>query len=226
MKNKQLIINAALGLAVVVLYILHFTSKNEPVVGVPTPMATEEVVVEEEIVLEEEETLELDSAALEEIIEESALGFPVGYVNMAKLQEEFKYFDKKARKMMSDFEAKRNNLQKELQDFEKRYQQLVADVQNGILTEEEAAGYQAELQPLYMRLQEKSSQMDAEFQKKQAELLQDANDKISKFLAKNSDRLKYSMVIGNSELGAVVLYAKDDLEITDQMIKGLNKAYK
>lgn len=223
MKNKQLIFNAILGLAVIILFVLQFSDNEKP----EQDTAPKEAIVIEETPEAEELFSENDSLTIDAIVEDgSALTFPVGYVNMAKLQKEFKYFDKKAQATISKFDTKRKALQTDLQEFEKKYQQLIADVQNGLVTEEEAAALQAQLQPVYMNLNEKSAKLDQEFQQAQANLVQDANAKISSFLEKNSDRLNYSMVIGNSEIGSVVLYHKDSLDITDQMIKGLNKAYK
>lgn len=231
MKNKQLIVNAALAVAVVVLFVLHFSGSKQTEVLAPVVEKKQDTIPETDAEIAEEE--ELTEEALDSLLSDltidsdEALSFPVAYVDMIKLQKEFKYFDKKAKSTLSKFDKKRKELQTELQEFEKDYQELIANVQNGLLTEEEAAAHQAKMQPVYNNLQQKTAKVEREFQQAQQQLVQDATDKISKFLENNSERLKYSMVIGNSDIGAaVVLYKKDSLDITDQMVKGLNKAYK
>lgn len=234
MKNKQLIVNAALGVAVLILFILQFSGGSSAVEAptTETPDAsTEEVATADTTEVKEvEEDISLDTLLKELVVEEgterSSTTLPVAYVNLDEVQKDFVYFTKKAGNLEKSFKAKEKALVNEEAEIKGKMQDYYIQYQNGQIEEADMKAFQMAIEPQIQRLQEKAVQVDQDFQKALFELTQDANNKIRKFLEDNRTRLKYDLVIGMSQRGNVILYGDEELDITDHMIKGLNKAYK
>lgn len=146
------------------------------------------------------------------------------YVNTDTLLNKYDYY----KDIVKEFEQKRFQLQNELANKAKSFQNEVAFFQNkaqqGGMTEEQLKTTQMQLQQKEQNIiayRDKAGQdLSLQEAKKTDELLTKIQDYLKKYNADN----KYDMVIGYSK-GGGVLYAKEDLDITKQVLEGLNKEY-
>lgn len=145
----------------------------------------------------------------------------IAYINSDSLLK-YEFY----KKITADLEAKQSSLESELMRREQALRNEVSSYQQKAqtMTENELR----ELQERFMKkeqdlLQYKDKKVRelTEEQQKQNELLY---DKITSFLKKHSqDKFKY--VLSYSKIGSI-LYADDSLNITNQVIEGLNQEYK
>lgn len=195
MKQGNLIFNILVGVAVVVLYILHFTSK--PVSPV--------------FINGSDSTMVIGQAAT------------AVYVNGDSLLENYDYF-KKAKK---DFEArtirteneitaKRTALEKEFAN----YQQIGASL---------SADQRAKMEESLMRKEQElrlfSENAASKLQDEQVKFNEQLFDKVSAYLKDHTKDKSYKIVL-NFTKGSGILYANDSLDITNEVLKGLNEQYK
>ncbi|MCU0327154.1 MAG: OmpH family outer membrane protein [Spirosomaceae bacterium] len=146
------------------------------------------------------------------------------YVNTDTLLNQYDYY----KDVVKEFQQKRFQLENELANKAKSFQNEVAFFQNkaqqGGMTQEQLQTTQMQLQQKeqnIMAYRDKAGQdLVAQEAKKTDELLTKIQDYLKKY---NSDN-KYDMVIGYSK-GGGVLYAKEDMDITKQVLEGLNKEY-
>ena len=126
-------------------------------------------------------------------------------------------FEAKANKAQSDLEARARSLQNEMVSFEEK-------INKGLMTSRDAQAEQA-------RIQTKGQQFEADRQSRLAELAEEEqvmtnqvmyaiHDYIAKF---NSD-YRYKMVLTTSG-GAPIIHADPALDITAEVLKGLNDEY-
>ena len=108
-------------------------------------------------------------------------------------------------------------LQKKGQNFQQKLQQ-------NAYTREQAQGIQAQLQRQNADLQALNQRLSGEFQSETEKYNNALRDSISHFLkAYNKDK-KFSLIL--SKAGDNILYADKAHDITNDVIAGLNKAYK
>lgn len=146
------------------------------------------------------------------------------YVNTDTLLNNYDYY----KDVVKEFQNKQFQLENELQRKGQSFQNEVAlfqrRVQAGGMSQEQAQTTQQQLaqkeQEIMMYRDNAANNLSAEQAKKTDELL----TKIQDYLAANNKSDKYDMVIGYSK-GGGVLYAKEDLDITKEVLKGLNDEY-
>jgi outer membrane protein len=190
MKNASLILNAVLLVAVVVLFILHFTQK-------PSGSVSSENFTPSNV--------------------------KVAYVNQDTL---FKYYDfvkvnrdrlEKQAKTLSDQLANRQaSLQREVQ----AYQSGV-----GNLTIGQARALEEDLQKKGQNLQMFEQSLQQQLMDDQAQVAEQIHSKLSDYL-KGYGKERGIAVVVRYDRQSDVLYAGDSLDITKDVIKGLNDAWK
>ena len=97
-------------------------------------------------------------------------------------------------------------------------------VQQNAYTREQAEGIQAGLQKQSNDLQALDQRLSNEFQVETAKSNNALRDSIQHFLAAYNKDKKYSLIL--SKAGDNLLYADKAYDITNEVIAGLNKAYK
>ncbi len=146
------------------------------------------------------------------------------YVNTDTLLTKYDYYkdilkasENKRFQLENDLANKARSFQNKVQFFQQRAQQ-------GHMTQEQAQTTQMQLQQEEQNLmayRDKNAQQLAQEEGKKTE---DILNKIHEYLKEFNGSNKYDMVIGYSK-GGGVLYAKEDLDITKQVLEGLNKKY-
>jgi outer membrane protein len=146
------------------------------------------------------------------------------YVNTDTLLNKYDYY----KDISKASENKRFSLENDLANKARTFQNKVAffqqRAQQGHMTQEQAQTTQMQLQQEeqnIMAYRDKSAQALAQEEAKKTE---DILNKIHDYLKEFNAGDKYDMVIGYSK-GGGVLYAKEDLDITKQVLEGLNKKY-
>lgn len=199
MKKASLVVNIVLAVAVVVLYVLHFMGK-------PNHINSE--------VFSNEKT---EGVALSD-------EYLVAWVNIDSLLNNYDmYFDyqkeleAKGRKMESEMNTRTRAFEKSMIDFQDK-------VQKGLVTRSQAQTMQEDLaqkeQELYRFRDELRMQFAEEEQVKLRQIQQNINDFLVEY---NKD--KGFHVILSSSFGGPVLYGHPSMEITKDVLKGLNEKY-
>ena len=197
MKNASLIMNAVLSVAVVVLFILHFTSK--PAVADNTSQSTESGVIASrgDIVF-----LQLDSLVS-------------NYDMFNDLSSEL---ESKAQGIQDDISKKGRALENDAKDFQLK-------IQKGLLTRAAAESQQQTLaareQELNMLIQQRQGEMAEE----EAVLYRRILDALKTYLEQMNRETGYAMIINTSGSTNNVLQGDPGLDITNVVVKGLNEEY-
>ena len=119
-------------------------------------------------------------------------------------------------------EKKSQNIQSTLQQ---KGQALQSEkLQQNAYTREQAEQIQASLQKQNADLEALQARLSAEFQNETAKFNEALHDSLQNFINKYNKEKKYTMILSKS--GDNILYANKGIDITDEIVKGLNKAYK
>ena len=196
MKNLSLILNAVLILAVGVLFFLHFSSKSTDQQDFP-------------------KTRQMDTGgALSGIV----------YINIDTLLNNYGYFVD----LQEDFADKQAELEAELNNRGRQYEASAIDYQNkvqkGLVTRAEAA----ELEQQLMQEQQNLLQLRDELSLQLSEEEQVSNRKLIEalmvYLTEYNMDYNYQFIFSNS-FGDNLLFANDDLDITNSVLEGINAQY-
>ena len=148
----------------------------------------------------------------------------IAYVEVDSIMTQYKFckdysliLQKKGQNIQNTLAAKQQQLQAAAANFQQK-------VQQNAYTREQAEGIQAGRQKQRNDLQALDQRLSNEFQVETAKYNNALRDSIQHFLAAYNKDKKYSLIL--SKAGDNLLYADKAYDITNEIVAGLNKAYK
>jgi outer membrane protein len=128
-----------------------------------------------------------------------------------------------------ELKQKLNTKDAELQSKQRKFEKSVTEYQNkaskGLITRTEAAQTEQNLQVEQQKLMQLQQQMQYELAEEEQVAQRKVLNSIMEYLKSLESEKDYQFVLGNT-FGGNVLYANDNLNITEEVVEGLNKAYK
>lgn len=206
MKNISLIINGVLAIGLAVLYYLHFQCASQC-----APINAETNATEENI----------DSELTE--VNENNTSSNIGYINVDSLQGEYALYEELIKKLKSkqtkyerEISSKMSAFEKKVQDFQEKaptMSQFEGQMKQQELAEEEQKLYKLR-EDFSTRFQVEELKLNDEFQKT-----------VKAYIEKHNQETNFDIIIGASQMGNIVLDYKEGIDITNEVIEGLNKEY-
>lgn len=204
----SLILNGVLAIAVIVLYVLHFNGQKASTAEVDATDTTKEVA------------LQLDS-----LPDLGSNNGAIAFIDFEELTKKYQFYKDGIASLERDFNKKEAEFVKKEQTYQEnvgRYQQLAAG-----FTPEVREKRERDLMEEEQKLVELRDRLRADLADKQENFNKDFLNKIDGYLKVLSKEKNYSYVFtyvkGNP---ATIVYAKDTLNISDQVIHALNEQYK
>jgi outer membrane protein len=146
------------------------------------------------------------------------------YVNTDTLLNNYEYYKDVVKEFENKSFALENELQRKAQSFQNEVALFQRRVQAGGLSEQQALTQQAALQKKEQDIMLYRENAAGNLQQEQAKKTDELLNSIHEYLKNYNKSDRYDMVIGYSK-GGGVLYAKEDLDITQEVLKVLNTEY-
>ena len=148
----------------------------------------------------------------------------IAYVEVDSIMSQYKFckeysliLQKKGQNIQNTLAQKQQALQAAAANFQQK-------VQQNAYTREQAEGVNASLQKQNNDLQILNQRLSAEFENETDQFNKALRDSIQHYLASYNKDKKYSIIF--SKQGDNLLYADKAYDITNEIVAGLNKAYK
>ncbi|MBQ9558794.1 MAG: OmpH family outer membrane protein [Bacteroidaceae bacterium] len=156
---------------------------------------------------------------------EEAQGLKIAYVEIDTLMAKYQFCKDYAE--LANIEGE--NIQRTLTGKQRTLEQHAAAMQkkyesNGFTSQEELARAQQSLQAEQQALQELSERLQSSFLEEQNKYNEEMRDSVQKFLTVYNKTKKYDFIMAKA--GDNMLLANPKYDITDEVLKGLNKRYK
>ena len=203
MKNISLALNALLIVAVAILYYLHFSKKNS---------LNDETTTNIEVI---------DTPKKATILKDITSN--IGYINVDSLQKNYKLYAElinklKAREKKYDAEltTKSAAFEKKVMEFQKKAPSM---------TQFEGQTRQQELADEEQKLYKLKEDFTIKFQTEEAKLNEEFQKTVKDYIKKHNEKSQYNIIIGASQLGNVVLDYNESINITKDVVSGLNEQY-
>lgn len=144
----------------------------------------------------------------------------VAIVDMQKAVQSTAAGKKAKASLDSEYQKRKQALDKKKSDIEKMGQDL--EKKRSVLSEEVLGKKQAELQEEMLKFQKSVAENQVEIQKKEKELVEPIVEKLKKVIETLAAEKGYSLVL--EKQGQNVLFAEKAVDLTDDLIKGYEKA--
>ena len=155
---------------------------------------------------------------------EAAAKGDIVYVDLDRILMEYDM----ANDLRSVVETKIQNIQAEVNRRGKKLENDIVDFQNkidkGLMTRSVAEAQSQKLQQQEVEFNNYAAQKEQEIQEEQVVMMNQLGDAIQTYLTKYHAEKQYAMILTNSG-GAPVIAADATLDITDDVLAGLNEEY-
>ncbi|MDR3366287.1 MAG: OmpH family outer membrane protein [Prevotellaceae bacterium] len=137
-----------------------------------------------------------------------------GYDMYFDLQKEF---EAKAKKKDGNFTARMKKFESDARDFQEK-------VEKGLVTRSQAQQLQEGLAKREQELMQLRQQLQSELQEEEGVMLRQIQNNIQNYITEYNKDKKYSLILSTSG-SSVVLYGDPALNITSEVLNGLNETY-
>ena len=196
MKNFLLPLNIILAIAVAALFFLFFNQK-------PAKVETKDKKVSTDTFTQKE--------------------LKIAYVDLDSIQENYIYYKEK----MDEFERRKDNADRDLNNaFQKIENERIAFVQKGnAITQVEAESFQREYTRKMQNLETQKKSLENNIQQDGVKTMEELKKKINEFLLEYNQTRGYSYIFSYSSTINVLFYKDTALNITNEVVGGLNDSY-
>lgn len=197
MKNVSLIINIVLGVAVAVLFVLHFTSPQIP------------------------EEMNADN---EKLTENLSLSKDIVYVDFDTLLNNYDMFFDLQKQFIEKQQTMESELNSSSRSYERQVADYQDKVQKGLVTRSQAQQMEVELTQLQQELMQQRDQYQRELMEEEQVMNRQIQHSINDFLKEYNTDHNYQYILSHS-FGGPFLYTDRNLNITREVIAGINHKY-
>lgn len=170
-------------------------------------------------------TSNADTAASSPATNNVESGARIAYVNIDTLEAKYTYFkeakdafDKKQASVEAQLRSSAENLQNEYASFQKK-------AQAGTLTQADGEAAQKRLGQMQQNLETKRQNLTADLLKEQQEFTEKLQSQLDSFITEYNKDKHYDFILSYAKGGSILL-ANPKLDITDDVLKSMNDAYK
>ena len=144
----------------------------------------------------------------------------IGYVDLQKAIQETNAGKKAKKDLEKEFNSKKDELQKKEADLKKMNEDF--EKKKNVLSDDVRNKKQQELQQEMFKYRELVGQSQLNLQKREQELTKPILEKLQEVLDKVAKDAGYTMVLEKNEQS--VLWAKKDVDLTDEVVKAFEKS--
>lgn len=148
----------------------------------------------------------------------------IAFVEVDSIMTQYKFCKEYSLILQKKGQNIQNTLAQKQQQLEAAAANFQQKIQQNAYTREQAQGIQAQLQRQNADLQALNQRLSGEFQTETEKYNNALRDSIQHYLALYNKDKKYTLIL--SKAGDNILYADKAHDITNEVIAGLNKAYK
>lgn len=195
MKKASVITNVILGAAIIVLFILHFTSK-------PSAGNTNEMPVGD-----------------------TSLSGGIVYVQMDSLIKYYDLNSDLVTELDNKVQAIRNDLNKRGRSFENDVKDFQTKIDKGLMTRSQAETQQQQLAMREQELQQYVRQKQEEMMEEEQVLLRKVSDAVQSYITKMNEEKQYSLILMTGRGYNTILHGDKALDITSTVVSAMNDEY-
>lgn len=153
-------------------------------------------------------------------------GFKIAYINRDSVASAYEYYNDIQTSFMLEQQDKEAELSSRYKSLQTRYIKIQRDLQNRMITPTSAQQKQDQLALDQQKLQKDQERYQLDVMEKSQKYLIEFLDSINNYVKLYNKDKGYNMILNNDTLSSIVIYADESMNITEDVIKGLNRRYK
>ncbi len=147
-------------------------------------------------------------------------GLQIGYVDVAKIFDQYNKTDIATEKLKKDIEEKKKDIEKRKENINLLKQKL--ETQGVVISEAEKAKMQEEFESKIKELKDITEKFNQELRSQEQQFVRDILEDIKETIKVYGKDNGYDLILDNRE----VLYGPEGMDITDEIVNIINKKQK
>lgn len=198
MKNVSYVINGVLAVAIIILFVLFFTSKNNCGNTVTTGSSNS------------------DSTAT----------LPIAYVNVDSLLAKYEFAKTESERLLNKFKSSQGTLAQKQRQLQSEYADFQDKIQKNIFLSQERAQQEAQrIQKLEADLQQMGQRIEGELAQEEMKINVQIADSVRLYLKEFNKKANFQVIFSNNRMDNILI-ANEKYDVTNQVLEGLNSRYK
>lgn len=154
-------------------------------------------------------------------------GIKIAYVNIDTLEAHYDLLKTRKEEFKAKQEQMENELQRSYQQMQSKGEDIQRKAQAQTLTQSEYQAAEKQLMLMQQSLETRKNSLTESLMKEQEELNKDIKNKLNAYLDEYNKNRHFDYIVSYSAAGgSPIMYANKSLEITQDVIKGLNAMQK
>ncbi len=149
----------------------------------------------------------------------------IAYVKLDTLVEAYHFFSDEKTALLAESQQKQSDLEARYRNLQRRAYEIQSQVQNRMMTPTKAQKKQEQLAKDEQKILADKQMYELEILEKNQDLMKKVLDSIKNYVAIYNKDHNFNLIMTNDTLGSTILYAEDQMDITDDILTGLNKRY-
>lgn len=145
----------------------------------------------------------------------------IAYVNLDTLEVRYEYFKQRKAEFEKKTAAMEGEVEKLAQGLQSEYAAFQKKAQAGTLTQAEGEAGQKKLAAMQQNIESRRQSLGAQLMKEQETFNKELQQRLDNFLVKYNTNKGYDFILSYVK-GGNILFANKALDITEEVIKGMN----
>lgn len=149
----------------------------------------------------------------------------IAYVKLDTLIDSYHYYNDRKTELIEESQAKQGDLEARYRSLQRKAYEIQSQVQNRMMTPTKAEKQQQRLVQEEQKIMQDKQTYELEIMEKNQALMKEVLDSIKNYVKIYNKDYNYELVMTNDTIGSTILYAEEPMNITDDILKGINERY-
>jgi outer membrane protein len=146
-------------------------------------------------------------------------GVPIAFVNIDTLEARYDLFSRKRKEMEQKQQSSEGLFNRKMEEFQNDY--VAAQQAAATMTQSQMEETQQKLQQKQMELQQLQEKLQTDFQKQLEGINKELEDSLNSFVEDYNANRQYAYILSYTA-GGTILYGEPALDITNEVVEGMN----
>jgi outer membrane protein len=149
----------------------------------------------------------------------------IAYVKLDTLIDSYHYYNDQKTELIEESQAKQGDLEARYRSLQRKLYEIQSQVQNRMMTPTKAEKQQQRLVQEEQKIMQDKQTYELEIMEKNQALMKEILDSIKNYVNIYNKDYGYELVMTNDTIGSTILYAEEPMDITADILKGMNERY-
>ena len=150
-------------------------------------------------------------------------GVRIAYVDIDTFEANYEYLKQKREEFNKRQETMQGELERSAQQYQNNVEAFQRKIQSGNISQAEGEATQKQLLQMQQSLRLREQALTEQLLKEKDAFNQKLHDELNSFLKDYNKDRKYDFILSYSELGSQILLTNKQLDITQDVIRGMNQ---